>query len=104
MPEKEEVRLTDTTLAHLEWLMASAVKQGIRESMTEETAEMFWSAGLSLLQKQATQKAGRFVIGGLGGLVKKTMLFVLLGGLVYAVGGWSALAGLFKLLFHGGPP
>jgi hypothetical protein len=104
MPETNEnpgVRLTDTTLAHLESLMAGAVQKGISDAMTEETAEKFWAAGLTVLQRQATQRAGRFVIGGLAGLLRKASLFVLLGGVVYAIGGWSALAGLFKALFQG---
>lgn len=98
------VRLTDTTLAHLEGLMASAVQKGISDAMTEATAEKFWAAGLNVLQKQATQHAGRFVIGGLTGLLRKASLFLLLGGAVYAVGGWSALAGLFKTIFNGSAP
>ena len=101
-PDPEEVRLTDTTIAHLEEKMAEAVTRGIRSAMTPETAEMFWSAGLTMLQREAQQHAGRFVIGGLAGLAKKAALFLALGGIVYAVGGWSALAGLFKHLFTQG--
>jgi hypothetical protein len=95
----EEVRLTPKTLHHLEELMASSVEKGIRESMNEQMAEMFWASGLKMLQKGATEHAGRFVIGGLLGLAKKLGYFLVLGGLVYAAGGWTALAGLFKALF-----
>lgn len=79
-----------------------AVREGIQESVTLELAEQFWGAGLGMLQKQATEHAGRFVIGGLMGLVKKLALFLLLGSMIYAIGGWSALANLFKVLFHQG--
>lgn len=99
-----EVRLTEETGAWLEAKMASAVREGIKGAMTEETAAAFWAAGVSVLQKQATQHAGRFVLGGLWGLLRKASLFLTLGGIVYAIGGWAALATLFKALFSSGPP
>lgn len=97
-----EVRLTDETIAYLEQRIAAAVGAGLKSAMTEDTAAAFWAAGLSVLQKQATQHAGRFVLGGLLGVVRKLGLFLTLGGIVYALGGWSALAALFKVLFQGG--
>lgn len=97
-----EVRLTDETIEYLEARIASAVGAGLKNAMTEDTAAAFWSAGLSVLQKQATQHAGRFVLGGLLGLVRKVGLFLTLGGIVYALGGWGALASLAKVLFSSG--
>lgn len=97
-----EVRLTDETIAYMEERIAAAVGSGIKSAMTEDTAAAFWAAGLSVLQKQATQHAGRFVLGGLVGVVRKLGLFLTLGGIVYAMGGWSALAALFKVLFQPG--
>lgn len=79
--------------------MAKAVKDGLQSVLNEQTAEAFWAAGFNVLQRNATQHAGRFVIGGLWGLMRKMSLFLMLGGIVYAIGGWSALAGLFKTLF-----
>ena len=94
-----EVRLTDETIAYLEERIAAAVGNGIKTAITEETAVAFWSAGLAALQKQATQHAGRFVLGGLWGLARKASLFFMLGGIVYALGGWAALAALAKTIF-----
>lgn len=94
-----EVRLTDETIAYLEERIAAAVGNGIKTAITEETAVAFWSAGLAALQKQATQHAGRFVLGGIWGLARKASLFFLLGGIVYAIGGWAALAALAKTIF-----
>lgn len=94
-----EVRLTDETIAHLEERIVAAVGDGIKTAITEETAVAFWSAGLAALQKQATQHAGRFVLGGIWGLLRKASLFFMLGGIVYAVGGWAALAALAKTIF-----
>lgn len=98
-----EVRLTDETGAWLEEKMAAAVREGIKAAMTEETAAAFWAAGLTVLQKSATQRAGRFVLGGVFGLVRKASLFLALGGIVYAIGGWSALASLAKTIFTSPP-
>lgn len=97
-----EVRLTDETIEYLEQKIAQAVRDGIAGAITEDTAAKFWGAGLTVLQKQATAQTGKLVLSGLSGLVSKGFLFLLAGGLVYAVGGWSALAGLFKALFHSG--
>lgn len=94
-----EVKLTDETITFLEKRMAKAVENGFKSVLNETTAEAFWAAGLNVLQRQATQRAGRFVLGGLWGLMRKMSLFLMLGGVVYAVGGWTALAGLFKALF-----
>ena len=94
-----EVRLTDETIEYLESRIANAVQIGIKNAVTEDTAAAFWAAGRHVLQKQASEHAGRFVIGGLLGLVRKTSLFFLLGGLVYALGGWAALASFFKVIF-----
>lgn len=83
------------------------IKQAVREViseeiLTEEAAKKFWLAGLEVLQEQAQNHAGRFVLGSLSAMFRKITIFVLIGGLVYAVGGWSALAGLFKTLFTSG--
>ena len=94
-----EVRLTDETIAHLEERIVAAVADSIKAAITEDTAVAFWSAGLAALQKQATQHAGRFVLGGIWGLLRKASLFFMLGGIVYAVGGWAALAALAKTIF-----
>lgn len=83
------------------------IKQAVREViaeeiLTEEAAKKFWLAGLEVLQEQAQNHAGRFVLGSLSAMFRKVTIFVLVGGLVYAIGGWSALAGLFKTLFTSG--
>lgn len=106
MPERaEEVRLQEETLQHMQSLMREAVRDGVRDLVTQETIEQFWAGGLSMLQKQATEHAGRFVLGGLWGIARKASLFLVLGGAVYALGGWSALAALFKAVFsQGGTP
>lgn len=94
-----EVRLTPETLDYLDERVQHAVQSGIKEFLTEDTAKLFWSAGFSMLQEQASVHAGRFVIGGLWGFIRKISMFVVLGGVVYAIGGWAALLKLWNVLF-----
>lgn len=104
-PPVQEVRLRTETIDHLEAKIAQAVRDGIKGAMNEETAAAFWGAGLMLLRKQATERAGQAVIGGLWALCTRAVMFFFLGGLVYSVGGWSALAEFFrhaKAFFVGG--
>lgn len=97
-----EVRLTDETIKYLETKMANAVQSGIQNAINERTAEAFWAAGFKVLQTQASQHTGRFVIGGLWSLFQRVGVFLVLGGIVYAIGGWSALATLGKAMFGNG--
>ncbi len=78
--------------------MANAVRTGIAGALNEQTAELFLSAGLSVLQERASERTGRFVLGGLAGLIRKLAVFLMLGSIVYAVGGWQAIAGFGKFL------
>lgn len=95
---RREVQLASETIAVLRSEIKLAVAGAIEQALSEGNAERFWSIGLALLQKQAAQKTGVLVGGALMALVKKGAVFLLLGGLVYAVGGWTALAQLLKLL------
>ena len=97
--EATQVSLTESALQEISERGSTAVREGIKGAMTEETAAAFWAAGLAVLQKQATQHAGRFVLGGLWGMARKASLFFMLGGIVYAMGGWAALAALAKTIF-----
>ena len=100
--EATQVSLTESALQEISERVSTAVREGIKGVMTEETAAAFWAAGLAVLQKQATQHAGRFVLGGFMVLTRKASMFLLLGGIFYAIGGWAGLALLFKSLFDVG--
>ena len=43
--------------------------------------------------------AGLLVLGGLASLLRRGAVFILLGALVYALGGWTAIATFWKSLF-----
>lgn len=103
-PDKTvEVRLTDETIDYLEQRLTAALTKAVKSSIDEEAAKEFWGAGLKVLREQATEHTGRFVLGGLWGLARKLGMFLALGGVVYAIGGWSALAKLWSVIFTGPP-
>lgn len=101
-PDEEAVNLTPEALQHLEDRMAAAVAAGIHQAMTEDNAAAFWDAGIRVLQKQASEHTGRFVIGGVAAIVRKLSLFLVAGGIVYAIGGWTALAKMWQIVWSGG--
>lgn len=71
--------------------MKTAVAEGISEALTDEAAERFWAKGLEVMQRQAQERAGRFVLSGLGAMLKRLLwvgVFVLA---AYSVGGWTLL-------------
>lgn len=80
----------------LEDRMRVAVAEGIAASMTNENAQRFVQAVLSEMQKAATIKAGELTGSVLKAAFGKVLMFMVLGSIVYAWGGWSALAALGK--------
>lgn len=108
MPERraQEVRLSDETIAYLESRIAEGVRKGmssgLSDAITEEAAGKIMKTFITAVQKNANDHAGRVVLGGLWGMTKRAAGFVLMGSLVYAVGGWSAIAGMAKVVFAGG--
>jgi hypothetical protein len=103
-PEQNDsgVRLSEETITLMRQHMAQAVRDGIMDSLTEEAAEIFWRSGINMLQKNAAEQTGRWVAGGLWSVARKAGVFLLLGGLLYSVGGWAALSALAKTLFGPG--
>ena len=95
---REGAMLADETISMLRSEIRMAINEGIQDQLTEENFAKFWDVGLRSLQNQAAQRTGLIVGGLLAGMLKKGALFVILGGIVYAVGGWTALAALFKAL------
>lgn len=73
-------------------LSQTAMDEDLFDTIVERTAAAF--------RRSATQASGQIVIDGLSGLLKRAAWFAVLGILVYALGGWSGLATLFKTLTH----
>lgn len=71
--------------------MRIAVAEGIAAAMTDEAAERFWSTGLELLQRQAKEKAGSFLLDGFLAAAKKLLWVAVFMVAVYSLGGWALL-------------
>ncbi len=88
-----EVRLTQETIDYMTLLFQQAVAEGIKSAVTEDMAARVIAAGLTALQRQATEHAGRVVMGGIVGLARIQRVFVQL----QAFGGWDTI-------YHGAQP
>lgn len=80
----------------------AAVAAGIKEVLDDEEAVgKFWGAAFAQLQQRAAESTGQWVLGGLRALASKISMFVGLAALVYALGGWAALAKLWAVMGEG---
>ena len=79
--------------------ISEAVSDGIRDVMTDpEALGRFWDAAFEQIQSRAQIHTGRFLLSGLSTIARRAMMFLALGLLVYALGGWSALVKLWQVL------
>lgn len=76
--------------------MRIAVAEGVSAAMTDENAARFVRAVIAETQKMATLKAGEMAGSAIKALLGRTLLFVFVGSIVYAWGGWAALAAMGK--------
>lgn len=81
--------------------MRIAVADGIAAAMTDEAAERFWAKGLEVLQRQATERTGRFVLGGLTAMFKKAVWIGLVVLAIWSVGGWTLLKAVWAAINRG---
>jgi hypothetical protein len=97
--------LSDTEMGELDALVRKGVVDGIREVMQDpEVLDVFWGSAATALRKSARERTGGFILGAVGGLFNKVLLFAFLAGIVYALGGLAAVGKLWAVLFghHGG--
>ena len=73
--------------------MKTAVADGIRVAVSDPK---LWASALEAMQRHAQTEAGGWLLSWIKGLFSKVLLFCVLGAAVYSLGGWSALAALFK--------
>ena len=69
--------------------IARALQQAI---MAAAQSPETWSAALTGAKAATSNHAGRVVLGALGALASRALLVLVIGMLVYSVGGWTALA------------
>lgn len=81
-------------------VVREAVAEGIRDVLKDKEAiDTFWRGALDHLQQTATKNTGKFVLGSARALVARGTTFLLLGMLVYSIGGWTAVAKLWQSMF-----
>lgn len=57
-----------------------------------------WAAAVAGARKATEKHAGRWLVGSVWAVVRKGLVIVTLGMLIYSFGGWSALAAMLKSL------
>jgi hypothetical protein len=101
LAEESRVLLTSFIRAELRDELRMAVADGITAAMTDEAAERFWSKGLEVLQRQAKQKAGGFLLDGLAAAAKKLLWVAVFVVIAYSVGGWALMKAVWAALTKG---
>lgn len=71
----------------------SAVSQGIHDAVSNPA---LWAAAVQAMQSHAKTEAGGWLIGMVKAALSKVFLFGAVVLAVYSIGGWSALASLFR--------
>lgn len=84
--------------------IAEGVTIGLSQTaMDEDLFDTLVERFASAFRRSATQASGRIVVDGITGLAKRAAWFAALAVIVYALGGWTGLAALFKTLTHSTP-
>ncbi len=76
-------------------MIREGTAQGLQSALAQPET---WVAVAKGFREAARREAGTAVLNGLAALARKLLLFLAIGGLVYWIGGWAALAGLWKAL------
>lgn len=93
---------TNEELAALMSEMLAELKAHRSKALTPEhltavwTDERTWEAALTALGKRVNRRTDEALGGWFRTAAKKIFLFIALGITVYAIGGWQAIAALFK--------
>lgn len=86
--------------AQTKQIVREAVAEGIRDVLKDkDSIDTFWSGALQHLQQTATKSTGKLVLGSVRAVIARGTTFLLLGMLVYSIGGWSAVAKLWHSMF-----
>lgn len=94
LTEESRLLLRDT----LKDDMGDAFAAGLKNAMNSENARLFVRAMFAEAQQMAAEKSVQVAGGVIKAVLIRGLTFMVLGWLVYAVGGWTALAALGKFL------
>jgi hypothetical protein len=90
MPEQKAQTHNDRLTIEL---IEEAVAEGIRRAVSDPRT---WEAAGAAMREQAHSAAGGWILGGVATLLKRVAWVVVIVSGVYALGGWAAVAALFK--------
>ena len=74
-------------------LVAEATADGIKRAVSDPA---LWAAASEGMRQHAANEAGGWLLSGMKAAFSRVMWVALIGLAVYMVGGWTALAALFK--------
>lgn len=78
-------------------LTAADVRRAVADGFMDAiSSDAFWPAITNGMQRQAHQRAGGWLFGGLRELFSKLAWLFVIGLGIYLVGGWTALVAFFK--------
>lgn len=80
--------------------VATAVRDGIAAALADPAT---WAAAAGGIRASTEHHAGRWMLGAVGVVLRKVLLFVGAGLLVYSIGGWSALSAAWKVIWGSQP-
>lgn len=92
----DAVALTPETVEVIRKVVQEVVKESVSSVMTEKNAMLFWRAGIKMLQVEAKEGASNFVVWSVKQVAARTAMFLIAGGVIYAVGGWELLFSFLK--------
>jgi hypothetical protein len=78
--------------------MRTAVSEGLEAVLTNEAV---WAKVFLVLQQQATERTGRFVLGGLTAALKKALWVGAFAMIAYSIGGWTLLKAIWAAMSKG---
>lgn len=93
IPDPEQTRMA----------MREAVSEGVRDVLTDRDAlasgmDMLLDVSAQAMQRRANERAGRFLMDMLKGALVRGATFMVLGVIVYNLGGWTSLVATWKAL------
>ncbi len=80
--------------------IAKAMRDGFVATLHDQAT---WTAAAKGVREAAKREAGNIVMGAIGSVLQKLVMFGLAGLLVYWIGGWAAIASVWHAVFGGKP-
>lgn len=80
--------------------IARALQQAIAQAASSPET---WAAAVAGARNATETHAGRWLVGSLWAVLRKGLVILTIGMLIYSFGGWSALAAMFKSLMSTEP-